>query len=66
MGKAMFDAKAKDVMTKNPKTIRKDALAVKALGEMERYSITSLVVVDNKNKVEGVIHLHDLLKSGIV
>lgn len=66
MGKAMFDAKAKDVMTKNPKTISKDALAVRALGEMERYSITSLVVVDEEKKVEGVIHLHDLLKSGIV
>ncbi len=66
MGKAMFDAKAKDVMTRNPKTISKDALAVRALGEMERYSITSLVVVDEEKKVEGVIHLHDLLKSGIV
>ena len=66
MGKAMFDAKAKDVMTRNPKTISKDALAVRALGEMERYSITSLVVVDEEKRVEGVIHLHDLLKSGIV
>ena len=65
-GKAMFDALAKDVMTKNPKTINRDALAVKALNKMERFSITSLVVVDKENRVEGVIHLHDLLKSGIV
>ncbi len=66
LGKAMFDARAKDVMTRNPKVISRDALAVKALNIMEKYSITSLVVVDEENRVEGVIHLHDLLKSGIV
>ncbi len=66
MGKALFDVKAKDVMTKDPKVIERDALAVRALNEMERYSITSLVVVDTQGKVEGVIHLHDILKSGIV
>ena len=65
-GKAMFDAKAKEVMTKNPKVIKKDALAVEALNLMEKYSITSLIVVDEADKVEGVIHLHDILKSGIV
>ena len=66
MGKAMFDATAKDVMTRNPKTIERDALAIRALNKMEKFSITSLVVVDEENRVEGVIHLHDLLKSGIV
>ncbi len=66
MGKAMFDAMASEVMTKRPKVIERDALAVRALNEMEKYSITSLVVVDAEGKVEGVIHLHDLLKSGIV
>ena len=66
MGKAMFDATASEVMTKRPKVIERDALAVRALNEMEKYSITSLVVVDAEGKVEGVIHLHDLLKSGIV
>ncbi len=65
-GKAMFDATAKDLMTRDPKIISKDALAVEALSIMEKYSITSLVVVEDQNRVEGVIHLHDILKSGIV
>ncbi|MEO0278291.1 MAG: KpsF/GutQ family sugar-phosphate isomerase [candidate division WOR-3 bacterium] len=66
MGKALFDAKAKDVMTKNPKHIKKEALAVEALNIMEKYSITSLVVVDDEKKVIGIIHLHDILKAGLV
>ncbi|MGB9808404.1 MAG: KpsF/GutQ family sugar-phosphate isomerase [Thermosulfidibacteraceae bacterium] len=66
LGKALFDAKAKDVMTRNPKTIKKDALATEALNIMEKYSITSLVVVDDEKKVIGVIHLHDILKAGLV
>ncbi len=66
LGKALFDVRAKDVMTKNPKTIKKEALAIEALNLMERYSITSLVVTDDNNKVEGIIHLHDILKAGLV
>lgn len=65
-GKAMFDAKAKELMTKDPKVIKRDALAVEALNIMEKYSITSLVVVDENNRVEGIIHLHDILKAGVV
>ncbi len=65
-GKAMFDAKAKELMTKDPKVIKRDSLAVEALNLMEKYSITSLVVTDENNKVEGVIHLHDILKAGVV
>lgn len=59
---------ASDIMTKNPKRIEKNALAVKALNLMETYSITSLFVTDNGNKDEpvGIIHLHDILKAGIV
>jgi arabinose-5-phosphate isomerase len=58
--------KAEDVMTKQPKTIQRDVLAVKALSVMEKHSITSLIVPDEKNRPLGVIHLHDILKSGIV
>ncbi|MEW6410271.1 MAG: KpsF/GutQ family sugar-phosphate isomerase [Nitrospirota bacterium] len=54
------------VMTKNPKIIQKDALAAKAVAVMEQYSITSLIIVDEEEKPEGIIHLHDLLKAGVV
>ncbi len=58
--------KAEDVMSKDPKTILSDALATKAVSIMEKHSITSLVVLDGDRRVEGIIHLHDLLKAGIV
>lgn len=64
-GKGFFDMKAGDVMTKNPKTISEDELAVKALSIMETHSITSLAVPDSDGKAIGVIHLHDILKQGI-
>lgn len=57
--------KAADIMTVNPKTIEKDAYAVKALHIMQENSITQLVVMDG-SKVAGFIHLHDLLREGIV
>jgi len=57
-----------EVMTRNPKRIEKDALAAKAVQRMEEYSITSLFVFNNTgDKVPvGIIHLHDLLKAGVV
>jgi arabinose-5-phosphate isomerase len=55
---------AKDIMGKNPKTISKDAMAIEALETMENNSITQILVVD-KNKYVGVVHLHDLIKEGI-
>ena len=57
--------KASDIMTLNPKTIEKDEFAVKALHLMQQANITQLVVMDG-SKVGGFIHLHDLLKEGIV
>jgi arabinose-5-phosphate isomerase len=57
--------KASDIMTKTPKTISKDEFAVKALSEMQNLSITQLAVIDGE-KLAGFIHLHDLLKEGIV
>lgn len=65
-GKAFFDMNAGEVMTKNPKTISEDELAVKALSIMERHSITSLIVPDDEGRAKGIIHLHDILKKGIV
>jgi len=57
--------KAADIMTRNPKTIDKAEFAVKALQMMQENSISQLVVV-NGTQVAGFIHLHDLLKEGIV
>lgn len=56
---------AADVMTRHPKTISKDFLASFALQQMETYNITSLPVVDENNKPEGILHLHDLVKLGL-
>ncbi len=58
-------AKAGDILTRNPKTIDSGELAVKALQIMQQNSITQLVVIKS-NRVHGFIHLHDLLKEGIV
>jgi len=65
-GKGFFDMKAGDVMTKTPKTIGEEELAAKALAVMENYSITSLIVPYEEGMVKGIIHLHDILKEGIV
>jgi len=65
-GKDFFDMKAGEVMTKDPKTISAEELAAKALSVMEARSITSLVVPDGEGKALGVIHLHDILRKGIV
>ena len=56
--------KVKDVMVLNPKYVNTDDLAAKALSIMEKYSITSLGVVED-NKLTGIIHIHDLLKAGV-
>lgn len=55
-------------MTKNPKWIEKDELAARAVQRMEEYSITSLFVFEKAgDKIpRGIIHLHDLLKAGVV
>lgn len=62
----MFQQTAKDIMTKNPKTIETEALAAQAVLHMEKFSITSLIIVNSENMVLGVVHLHDLLKRGVV
>lgn len=61
----LLSLKAGDVMTKNPKTIEKDMLAIKALEVMEAFSITSLIVKNKKDMPIGVIHIHDIIKRGL-
>ena len=56
---------AMDIMSSTPKKIEKDEFAVKALHQMQENNITQLVVMDGE-KIVGFIHLHDLLKEGIV
>jgi len=66
-GDTFFRLKAKELMSRNPKTIPADALAARAVAMMEQYSITSLFVLeDGERRPIGVVHLHDLLKAGIV
>ena len=56
---------AKDIMSKNPKTIQEDAMAIEALERMETNSITQILVTNHDNNYKGVVHLHDLIKEGI-
>jgi arabinose-5-phosphate isomerase len=56
---------ARDIMTQNPKMIQPHNLVVEALNIMEDFAITQLIVAEN-NSYKGVIHLHDILKEGIV
>ena len=56
---------AKDIMTLNPKTISLNDLAVDALDIMRKHNISQLLVVDDK-KYAGIIHLHDLVREGII
>jgi arabinose-5-phosphate isomerase len=57
---------AQNVMTPHPLTIHADELAVNAMEVMRRKSITQLIVVGDDNQYLGMIHLHDLIKEGIV
>jgi arabinose-5-phosphate isomerase len=61
----LADIKATDIMTRTPKRIEKDEFAVKALHQMQESNITQLAVMDGE-QVVGFVHLHDLLKEGIV
>ncbi len=61
----LSEIKAGDIMTKEPKTILTDDYAVKAIEVMRTFNITQLVVQDNSSLV-GFVHIHDLMKEGIV
>jgi arabinose-5-phosphate isomerase len=60
-----IDIKAKDIMTLNPRTIESDKLAVDALDIMRKKNITQLIVTQN-SRYAGIIHLHDLVREGII
>lgn len=64
-GNDIINTTAKDIMGVNPKTIEGDALAVDALDRMRKNNITQLIVTEGK-LYAGVIHLHDLIREGII
>jgi arabinose-5-phosphate isomerase len=59
-GKDVLDLCARECMTTTPKTIAPNEFAATALARMEEMKITSLVVVDAENQLQGIVHLHDL------
>jgi arabinose-5-phosphate isomerase len=62
---AIDSVKVSDIMTSNPQTIEPDMLAVVALDILRKKEISQLVVADNK-KYLGIIHIHDLIKEGLI
>jgi arabinose-5-phosphate isomerase len=62
---AISSLRASDIMNKSPKQIDAEELAVNAMQMLEQYNITQLIVTD-KGKYHGFVHLHDLLKEGII
>lgn len=65
-GKDVLDMSAGECMTRDPKTIRPDEFAAAALNVMEQKKITSLAVVGDGGRLEGIIHLHDLWGTEMV
>jgi len=62
----LFSQAARAVMNPDPKTISSDTLAAQAVHTMEQHQITALIVTRPPGVVEGIVHLHDLLKRGVV
>ena len=62
---SFLNFKAKDIMSSNPKRIDEDAMAIDAMDMMENHGISQLLVEKN-GKYAGVVHLHDLIKEGIL
>ena len=61
----IYGLTAKDIMSITPKTIASDVLAVKALEIMQANNISQILVVDGEN-YKGIVHLHNLIKEGIL
>jgi arabinose-5-phosphate isomerase len=65
-GKNIDDLVARDIMSSHPKTITADSMAVQARELMEEKNISQLIAVDEKDCYAGVVHIHDLIREGIV
>ena len=64
--KDILSLKAENIMSKNPKSIQEDKMAIDAKQLMETHEITQLLVKNDNDEYAGVVHLHDLIKEGIV
>ncbi len=64
-GRDLSSVTAQDIMSANPKTVDADELAIKAFGMMEKNKITQLLALSN-GKYTGIIHIHDILREGVV
>jgi arabinose-5-phosphate isomerase len=65
-GAHVLERTAGEAMNRSPKTISAEELAVRALSIMEEKKITSLVVIDREQKIQGVVHLHDLWETELI
>ena len=61
-----FDIPVAEIMTTDPKIIKKGTLAYTVFKKMEEYRVIAMPVIDEKEKLVGVIHLHDIMRAGIV
>ena len=62
----LMEKRAGEIATKNPITVTKGQLAVEALNIMNTRKVNALLVIDHNFVVVGVLHIHDLLRAGIV
>jgi arabinose-5-phosphate isomerase len=62
----IYQLRARDLMNPQPKTIAADTVAIHALTAMRQYSISQLVVVDDRGAYLGFVHLHDLIREGLI
>ncbi len=62
---SLAELEAKDIMTLHPKTIKSSELAIDALDIMRKKNITQLIVIEKK-RYRGIVHLHDLIREGII
>ena len=65
-GDNLLKLKAEECMTPSPKHCNPQDLAVSALALMEKHSITMLPVTDEENNAVGILHMHDLIRAGVV
>jgi arabinose-5-phosphate isomerase len=65
-GENTSNAVAKDIMTVTPKTISNTAMAVDALALMREHNILQVLITNNEEQLIGFVHLHDILREGIV
>lgn len=65
IGDNIVEKNLSEVLTKDPKTIKPETLAVEALGLMNKFSVTCLPVCDEEGKLVGIVHIHQLLSAGL-